>query len=345
MPLTNTTTHPSSTTIALTYNAPRTPTSHPSSPVSVTYPTAASNFRITRATIPSGSKFQIGAHWHEEYEDRRIEGALLPPRLLPRGRQGRVWVEVAAAAAAGAHVVRYVYLDCAGGGGVYSDGPFDFVTHGNSTPVNNTTSKSTLLQFRLPHKLPSISTTGYNLAHHAQYKYTSPMVPPTPRTLCTTMNILLTLPLLLSPLSATLLSPTPTTPLHPIALLPRDPRIKLDFTLTLTSPPDFSPPTPTVQPVIRGSVYVCEKENFEGRCRYLFEDRSITPGTAPCLDVDPNLPLGSIEAADYQTPTAPSSPPPPAPAQPPATPPPPTTSSSPSPRCAPPPKSPPGSAP
>lgn len=27
-------------------------------------------------------------------------------------------MEVAAAAAAGAHVVRYVYLDCAGGGGV-----------------------------------------------------------------------------------------------------------------------------------------------------------------------------------------------------------------------------------
>ncbi|KAJ4350088.1 uncharacterized protein N0V89_008709 [Didymosphaeria variabile] len=50
------------------------------------YPTAETGYRITRAIVPQGSKFQVGAHWHEEYDEymRVIQGRL-------KLRLGKTW--------------------------------------------------------------------------------------------------------------------------------------------------------------------------------------------------------------------------------------------------------------
>lgn len=69
MTLTDTTAYTASNTIALSYNGHGNTDHQISQDVSVLYPTADTDYRITRATIPAGSKFQIGAHWHEEYDE------------------------------------------------------------------------------------------------------------------------------------------------------------------------------------------------------------------------------------------------------------------------------------
>ena len=73
MTLTDTTTHMSTQTIALSYKdaGPQSKTE-----TVMFYPTAESNYRLTRAIIPRGDKFKTGAHWHENYDEymRIIQG-------------------------------------------------------------------------------------------------------------------------------------------------------------------------------------------------------------------------------------------------------------------------------
>jgi mannose-6-phosphate isomerase-like protein (cupin superfamily) len=73
MTLTNTTSHVSTDKAVLSYNGAD---AQAKQDVTMFYPTAETNFRITRAIAPQGSKFQTGAHWHEEYDEymRIIKG-------------------------------------------------------------------------------------------------------------------------------------------------------------------------------------------------------------------------------------------------------------------------------
>lgn len=67
--LTNTTADTSAGSIALTYNRHGNADQQITQGVSMVYPTVGTSYRVVRATIPVGSKFQIGAHWHEEYDE------------------------------------------------------------------------------------------------------------------------------------------------------------------------------------------------------------------------------------------------------------------------------------
>lgn len=71
--LTNTTSWSSSGAIKISYDA-----SADQSKQNFTfeYPTAATGYRVSVATIPQGSKFHPGAHWHEDYDEymRVIKG-------------------------------------------------------------------------------------------------------------------------------------------------------------------------------------------------------------------------------------------------------------------------------
>ena len=94
------------------------------------------------------------------------------------------------------------------------------------------------------------------------------------------------LALSLLPLISATTHPTPTK--H---LLPRSPHNVLPTTLA----PLLSLPTTSSTPSVPGSVYVCEKPNSEGHCRYLGEDQ--VPGAEQCHVIDEGITLGSIEPA------------------------------------------------
>ncbi|KAL1610055.1 hypothetical protein SLS60_001720 [Paraconiothyrium brasiliense] len=74
--LTDTTSHISTDSVALSYNGDA--DNQISQDVTMLYPTAETGYRVTRAIAPQGSKFQVGAHWHEEYDEymRVIQGRL-----------------------------------------------------------------------------------------------------------------------------------------------------------------------------------------------------------------------------------------------------------------------------
>lgn len=89
MTLTDTTLHVSTESVALSYNnsakngnAAKTGTQESV----LFYPTAETDYRITRAIVPKGDKFQVGAHWHEKYDEymRVIQGRA-------RIRLGNTW--------------------------------------------------------------------------------------------------------------------------------------------------------------------------------------------------------------------------------------------------------------
>ncbi|KAF2682889.1 hypothetical protein K458DRAFT_488144 [Lentithecium fluviatile CBS 122367] len=84
--LTNTTTHPSSGTTQLTFDAIDAATTHSTQDVQLIYPSASKNYKITTAVIPPGSKFHPGAHWHEDYDEimRVVKGRA-------RIRLGKEW--------------------------------------------------------------------------------------------------------------------------------------------------------------------------------------------------------------------------------------------------------------
>ncbi|KAF2634398.1 hypothetical protein P280DRAFT_413853 [Massarina eburnea CBS 473.64] len=72
--LTNTSTYSSSGSAKTQYNAsiPSTALStstHTNQDATMVYPTADSNYSISTVTIPPGSIFHPGAHWHEEYDE------------------------------------------------------------------------------------------------------------------------------------------------------------------------------------------------------------------------------------------------------------------------------------
>ncbi|KAF9728822.1 hypothetical protein PMIN02_001359 [Paraphaeosphaeria minitans] len=73
MTLTDTTSQISTESVALSYNKVDKQTNQD---VTLFYPTAETNYRITRAIAPKGSKFQVGAHWHEDYDEymRIVQG-------------------------------------------------------------------------------------------------------------------------------------------------------------------------------------------------------------------------------------------------------------------------------
>lgn len=82
--LTDTTLYTSTDSVALSYNGDT--DKQIAQDVTMLYPSADSDYRLTRAIAPQGSKFQVGAHWHENYDEymRVVQGRL-------RLRLGNSW--------------------------------------------------------------------------------------------------------------------------------------------------------------------------------------------------------------------------------------------------------------
>jgi mannose-6-phosphate isomerase-like protein (cupin superfamily) len=67
--LTNTTAHADTGDMQITFDAVDAATANSTQDAKLVYPTAETNYRVSLAIVPTGSKFHPGAHWHEDYDE------------------------------------------------------------------------------------------------------------------------------------------------------------------------------------------------------------------------------------------------------------------------------------